>query len=144
MDNGHTLLDETTMRENLRKARISKGLTQAQVADILDISVTAYQKLEKGKTHLINENYLKCADTFGISASELVNGYEPVKDASVTIADMELSYGEKIKEKEMCYIEEIGLRDKEIERLNDIIKDKEQIIATQLLLINQLMKNDKD
>ena len=33
---------------------------------------------------------------------------------------------------------------KEIERLNDVIKDKEQLISTQLLLINQLMKNNKD
>ena len=144
MDNGHTLLDESTMRENLRKARISRGLTQAQVADILEISVTAYQKMEQGKTRLINENYLRCAGTFGISASELVNGYKPVRDASATIADMEQSYNEKIREKDKDYIEAIQLRETEIGRLKEIIKDKEQIISTQALLITQLMKNNKD
>ena len=36
------------MRENLRKARKEKGMTQQQVADRLDISLVHYQKIEQG------------------------------------------------------------------------------------------------
>lgn len=36
------------MRETLRKARKEKGLTQQQVADLLGISLTYYQKIEQG------------------------------------------------------------------------------------------------
>lgn len=36
------------MRENLRKARKEKGLTQQQVADQLGISLVYYQKIEQG------------------------------------------------------------------------------------------------
>ena len=72
MDNG-TTLDETLIRENLRKARNSRGLTQSKVAESLDISLTAYQKIESGKTRIINPHFTKCADTFGVSLSELVS-----------------------------------------------------------------------
>ena len=36
------------MRENLRKARKEKGMTQQQGADRLDISLVHYQKIEQG------------------------------------------------------------------------------------------------
>lgn len=36
------------MRENLRKARKEKGLTQQAVADHLGISLVYYQKIEQG------------------------------------------------------------------------------------------------
>lgn len=36
------------MRENLKKARIEKKLTQQQVADELGISLVYYQKIEQG------------------------------------------------------------------------------------------------
>lgn len=35
-------------RENLRRARLAKGVTQQQVADALGISLRYYQKIEKG------------------------------------------------------------------------------------------------
>ena len=37
-----------TMRENLKKARKEKGLTQQQTADLLGITLVYYQKLEQG------------------------------------------------------------------------------------------------
>lgn len=36
------------MRENLRKARKEKGMTQQKVADFLGISLRYYQKIEAG------------------------------------------------------------------------------------------------
>lgn len=36
------------MRENLRKARKEKGMTQQKVADSLGISLVHYQKIEQG------------------------------------------------------------------------------------------------
>ncbi len=35
-------------RENLKKARKEKGLTQQQIADYLNISLIYYQKIEQG------------------------------------------------------------------------------------------------
>ncbi len=119
MDNG-TKLDETLIRENLRKARNSRGLTQSKVAESLDISLTAYQKIESGKTRIINPHFTKCADTFGV------------------LNDMEESYGAKMIVQEKGYLQEIRERDQEIERLKEAIKDKDRIIYNQELLIKHL------
>lgn len=132
------------MRENLRAARIASGLSQAAVADILGISVPAYQRLEKGKTHLLNEHYQQCAEIFGISLAELINGFKPVRNADAVLTDMRESYGRKIKEQESGHLTEIRLREQEMERMIDSLKEKDDLIATQKLLIDQLMKMKKD
>lgn len=138
-----TRMDESTIRENLKKARNSLGYTQADVADSIDISVTAYQKIESGKTRILNKNFSKCADTLGISLSELVNGFKPVRDAEAEIADVKESYGLKMRVQESGYLSEIQARDREIERLKEIIKDKEETITTQKLLIQHLTSQAK-
>lgn len=140
MDGDH-ILDESTMRGNLRKARVARGLTQAEVADFLKISVTAYQKIESGKTRIINEHYLRCAELFGVSAAELVNGYEPMRNTSSIFSDLKQSYGDKMIELEKHYIGEIQLRELEIRRLTEAIKDKDHLISTQQLLIERLSGN---
>lgn len=132
------------MRENLRAARIASGLSQAAVADILGISVPAYQRLEKGKTHLLNEHYQQCAEIFGISLAELINGFKPVRNADAVLTDMRESYGRKFKEQESGHLTEIRLREQEMERMIDSLKEKDDLIATQKLLIDQLMKMKKD
>ena len=132
------------MRENLRAARIASGLSQAAVAGILGISVPAYQRLEKGKTHLLNEHYQQCAEIFGISLAELINGFKPVRNADAILTDMRESYGRKIKEQESGHLNEIRLREQEMERMIDSLKEKDDLIATQKLLIDQLMKMKKD
>ena len=137
-------MDERTIRENLRKAREERGYTQAAMADTLDISVTAYQKIESGKTRILNKNFSKCAEALGVSMTELVNGFVPIKEAAATFEDMKESFGMRLRVQENGYLQEIQRRDREIERLNEIIKDKEVAIQSQKLLIDQLMSRFKD
>ena len=139
-----TRIDESAIKENLKKTREERGITQAEIAESLKISVTAYQKIEKGKTRILNKNFSKCAETLGVSIPELVMGFKPIRDAENRIADMEESYGMKMRIQERGYIQEIQQRDREIERLNGIIKDKDDTINTQKLLISQLMSRFKD
>lgn len=134
-----TIMDEITIRENLKKARISSGLTQSEMAERIGISVTAYQKIESGRTRILNPNFSKCADILGVSLSELVNGFVAVRDAEAVIADVRESYGFKMRVQETGYLNELQSKDREIGRLQEIIKDKQETIATQKLLIEQLM-----
>ena len=134
-----TIMDEITIRENLKKARISSGLTQSEMAERIGISVTAYQKIESGRTRILNPNFSKCADILGVSLSELVNGFLAVRDAEAVIADVRESYGLKMRVQETGYLNELQSKDREIGRLQEIIKDKQETIATQKLLIEQLM-----
>ena len=134
-----TKMDESTIRENLRKARTALGYTQAEVAESLEISTTAYQKIESGKTRILNRNFSRCAEALGLSLSELVNGFKPVKDVEATLKEAQKSFGLKMRVMEQGYKSEIQARDKEIERLQIMIKDKDDNIATQKILIGQLM-----
>lgn len=52
------------MRENLKKARREAGLTQKQVAEYLDISETAYQNIEYGKSIGKIKHWDKLEDLF--------------------------------------------------------------------------------
>ncbi len=54
------------MRENLRQARKTKGMTQKQVAEFLGIGIRAYQHIEKGIYMGRIEHWDKLEDLFGI------------------------------------------------------------------------------
>ena len=59
------------MRENLRKARKEKGLTQQQVADQLGISLVYYQKIEQGSRTGDFEIWDSLEDLFNIHQRKL-------------------------------------------------------------------------
>ncbi len=122
-------LDDRVMGENLRKARTARGLTQAEIAERVNISLTAYQKIESGKTRIINKNYEKCAEVLGITLIELVNGFIPIKDSVAVLDDVREEYLSKIDQ----------LSDK-VASLEDSLRDKEKLIYTQELLIEHLQK----
>ena len=122
-------LDDRIMGENLRKARMARGMTQTEIAERVNISLTAYQKIESGKTRIINKNYENCADVLGIPLVELVNGFMPIMDSVEVLEDVREEYLSKIDQ----------LSDK-LASLEDTLRDKEKLIYTQELLIEHLQK----
>lgn len=54
------------MRDKLKEARLSAGLTQQQIADELDISLNYYQKIEAGDRTGDFEIWDKLEDITGI------------------------------------------------------------------------------
>lgn len=54
------------MRENLKKARKEKGLTQQQVADLLGIGIRQYQRIEAGDSIGTIESWDALEDILGI------------------------------------------------------------------------------
>lgn len=59
------------MRKKLRQARIDKGLTQAEVADRLEISLRYYQNIEAGTRTGDFTLWDTLEDLFGIHQREL-------------------------------------------------------------------------
>lgn len=59
------------MRENLRKARMEKGLTQQAVADQLGISLRYYQNIEQGTRTGDFEVWDNLEDLFNIHQRKL-------------------------------------------------------------------------
>ena len=59
------------MRENLRKARKEKGLTQQAVADLLGIGLRYYQKIEAGERTGDFEIWDSLEDLFSVHQRKL-------------------------------------------------------------------------
>ena len=63
------------MSNRLKKLRKEKGLTQADLAKVLNTNQSQYGKYENGKTNLTVENAKILANFFGVSIPYLL-GYE--------------------------------------------------------------------
>ncbi len=128
-------MDDATIKNNLEKKRNELGLSQTEMARRLEISLNAYRKLEKGKTRILNEHVEKFAEKTGTSVAELVNGFEPINSAMAGLNDVKENYDKKLRVLEDGYIKEIAMLKAEIARLNDKIKDKDEIISMNRRLI---------
>ena len=133
-------MDNATIKNNLVKKRNELGLSQTEMARRLEISLNAYRKLEKGKTRILNEHVEKFAEKTGTSVAELVNGFEPINSAMAGLNDVKENYDKKLRVLEDGYIKEIAMLKAEIERLNEKLRDKDEIISINRKLIRRYEK----
>lgn len=117
-------MDNTSIKENIRKIRKQRKMTQEDMAHLLGISVTAYRDLERGNTSIMNAHLLKIAELLETSTEELVLGYRPVQMPGKKLEEMKAEYSEKIValETEIDYLRKL------VKSLEDTIAAKNQII----------------
>ena len=117
-------MDNTTIKDNIRKIRKTRRMTQEEMALRLGISITAYRDLEKGNTSILNSNVYKIADLLDTPAEEIVLGYRPSQMEGTSLQQVQQEYSGKIEtlnrrildlEKLVLYLEET------IESKNEII-----------------------
>lgn len=130
-------MDDVTIKNNLEKKRNELGLSQTEMARRLEISLNAYRKLEKGQTRILNEHVSKFAEKTGVSVAELVNGFEPIDSVESGLNDVKETYDKKLRMMEDGYLKEIAVLKAEIERLKEKIKDKDDLINTNKMLIQR-------
>ena len=90
-------MDNTTIKDNIRKIRKTRRLTQEEMALRLGISITAYRDLEKGNTSILNSNVYKIADLLDTPAEEIVLGYRPSQMEGASLQEVQLEYSGKIE-----------------------------------------------
>ena len=117
-------MDNTTIKDNIRKIRKTRRMTQEEMALRLGISITAYRDLEKGNTSILNSNVYKIADLLDTPAEEIVLGYRPSQMEGTSLQEVQQEYSGKIEtlnrrildlEKLVLYLEET------IESKNELI-----------------------
>ena len=69
-------MNNEEIRKRILARRKEQQLSQADLADRLSISQTAYYKIEKGRTHLISDHLPKIASILDLPEEELVLGYD--------------------------------------------------------------------
>ncbi len=122
-------MDNTSIKENIRKIRKERRMTQEEMADMLGISITAYRDLERGSTSIMNGNVLRLAELLNTSTEEIVLGYRPIQMP-----------GKKLEEMQAEYCARIESLEKENEYLRKLVKSLEETIATKTQIIEMLQK----
>ncbi len=62
------------LTETIRLNRLRRGLSQENMADLLNLSTTAYGDIERGKTDLTVSRLLQIADVLEVSSADLLTG----------------------------------------------------------------------
>lgn len=122
-------MDNTSIKENIRKIRKERRMTQEEMAHMLGISITAYRDLERGNTSIMNAHVLRIAELLDTSTEEIVLGYRPVQMP-----------GKKLEEIRTEYSERVAALEKEIEYLRKLVDSLEETIATKTQIIEMLRK----
>ena len=118
-------MDNSSIKENIRNARRSRKLTQEDLADRLDISLTAYRDLEKGSTNIVNSNVIRLAEILDTTTEELVLGYRPVQAPGKVLEDIRNEYGGHISMLERRVAE----LEKMVAYLEETVRTKNEIIS---------------
>lgn len=113
----------------IKKVREASGYTQAEIANKLNIHVKTWQKIENGITRLDIDRLREISNVLEIPIEDLINAEDNVyigeiKDNRVGFNNASVTINET--------------SETESSLLNELIKEKNQIIALQSKLIAQL------
>ena len=122
-------MDNRSIKENIRRIRKSRKMTQEDMAAKLDISLTAYRDLERGSTNIMNANIFKIAELLEISVEELILGYRPVQAKGIQVEDVRAEYGGQIT-----------VMERRISDLEKLVSSLEETIITKNEIISMLKK----
>ena len=128
-------MDNTSIKNNIRKIRKARRLTQEEMALQLGISLTAYRDFEKGGTAIINGNLHKIASLLDTPTEEIVLGYRPSQIEGIKLQEVQEEYSGKI-----CVLERrIADHEKIVASHEEIINSKNEIIS----MMNKRRVEDK-
>lgn len=123
--------------EKIREYRDEKKLTQAEVAEKLDISVTAYSKIERGLTELTLLRLYQLVEIFEVDVTELIP-----KDNTVYIQMNNNNDNNNANIQYECGNE--ALLKAEIDKLTLVIEHKNETIQAKDFLIQKLEEQIQD
>lgn len=120
-----------SVHEKIRLIRETKGFSQEQLAEKLDMSPSAYGDIERGSSDIKLSRLEKIADSLEVKLSEL---FELSENGSLNIINsmhsnnetkIHISSSASELEKQLAIVElkdkEIAMKDREIENLREII-----------------------
>ena len=122
-------MDNTSIKNNIRKIRKERRLTQEEMALRLGISLTAYRDFENGSTAIINGIIHRIASLLDTPAEEIVLGYRPSQIEGTNLQEVQEEYSGRI-----CVLE------RRISDLEKLVASHEEIIESKNEIISMLKK----
>ena len=77
--------EEMRMKTNIRQIRKARGLTQKQLADIIDVSESIISQYENGRKSPSNETLLKLGEALDCSVSDILDDRKALNFALSTL-----------------------------------------------------------
>ena len=118
-------MDNASIKDNIRKIRKARKLTQEAIALQMGISLTASRDLEKGDTAIVNGNLMKIAALLDTPPEEIVLGYRPAQTEGINIQKMQEEYSGKID----TLLKRISDLEKLVSSQEETIQSKNEIIS---------------
>ena len=118
-------MDNASIKDNIRKIRKARKLTQEAIALQMGISLTAYRDLEKGDTAIVNGNLMKIAALLDTPPEEIVLGYRPSQTEGINIQKIQEEYSGKID----TLLKRISDLEKLVSSQGETIQSKNEIIS---------------
>ena len=118
-------MDNASIKDNIRKIRKARKLTQEAIALQMGISLTAYRDLEKGDTAIVNGNLMKIAALLDTPPEEIVLGYRPSQTEGINIQKLQEDYSGKID----TLLKRISDLEKLVSSQEETIRSKNEIIS---------------
>ncbi len=133
-------MDEKTMRENITRARVKRGLSKKAVADGIGLSRVSVTALEKGPTNIVNEHIPPMAEFLGVSLDELLLGYVPDPDSAGRLEQERADYGLKKASLVAEYEEKLESAQRENTALRSLVESQKETIRGQEEIIKMLRR----
>lgn len=122
-------MDNSSIKDNIRKIRKARKLTQEEMALQLGISLTAYRDFEKGSTSILNSNLHKIASLLDTPTEEIVLGYRPAQIEGSDLRQVQAEYSDRI-----------DILERRIRDLENLVKSHEEVISSKNEIIAMLKK----
>jgi len=127
-------MDDKSVKKNMRELREKENMSQLETAEKLGMSLRSYNSLETGVTRIFNKNLEKFAEITGAKLEELILGQQ-CENPDASIQEDFLRYKEMHQNVVKDYEDSLAAarmdslaKDKQIESLEDRLKDKEKLI----------------
>ncbi|MFH7014705.1 helix-turn-helix domain-containing protein [Flavobacterium sp. FlaQc-47] len=115
-------MKEKMIGEKIRKIRIIKGYSQEYIADLLEISQSAYSDIERGKTKINLERLRKVALIFELDINHIIDFHEnQFLTNKIQAKSNEIDNNEKRKLTELFDIERELYKEQIINLKNEIV-----------------------
>lgn len=120
-------MDDFSVKQNLREARLAAGMSQIYVAEQLGINRSSFDKLERGSTRIFNKHFLPLVKIYGKSAEELLLGYPPSEDESMSLRESR-ERSQALSNLVSEYEARLDEKTRRIAALEELIKSKDENI----------------
>lgn len=140
-------MDNGTIKKNMESIRLSRRLSQEEMAEVRGIARNTYRNIEKGPTKLISETVIKFAEWAEVTPEEVVLGYLPVEDTDSTLKDVREKCNERIRiltEDYESRLEKMREKNNYLSEINKALEDNVRTLKSYIAILEKRAEEQKN